>query len=81
VIDPFLLWVHPDRYASWEDFHAACRADRMTGVGTGARTEDEIQLSLLQIAAGCESFRYVPESGGGNVASGVAGQQHDMNVN
>ena len=80
VIDPFLLWVNPERYASWEDFHAACQADRMTRVGTGARTEDEIQLSLLQIAAGCESFRYVPESGGGNVASGVAGQRHDMNV-
>jgi len=81
VIDPFLLWVNPERYASWEDFYAACQADRMTGVGTGALQEDEIQLTLLQEAAGCEPFRYVPESGGGNVASAVAGQQHDMNVN
>jgi putative tricarboxylic transport membrane protein len=81
VIDPFLLWVHPEKYASWEDFHAACQADRMTGIGTGAMQEDEIQLTLLQEAAGCEPFRYVPVSGGGEVATGVAGQQQDMNVN
>ena len=81
VIDPFLLWVHPERFSSWEEFHAACRADRMTGIGTGAMQEDEIQLTLLQEAAGCEPFRYVPVGGGGEVATGVAGQQQDMNVN
>ena len=81
VIDPFLLWVHPEKFSSWEDFHAARQADRMTGIGTGAMQEDEIQLTLLQEAAGCQPFRYVPVGGGGEVATGVAGQQQDMNVN
>ncbi len=81
VMDPFLLWVHPDNWETWEEFHADCQENRMTGVGTGARQEDEIQLALLQVAANCESFRYVPSAGGGDVASAVAGQHQDMNVN
>lgn len=81
VLDPFLLWVNPQNYDSWESFHQACQEGRMTGIGTGARQEDEIQLQLLQEAAGCEPFRYVPVGGGGEVASGVAGGHQDMNVN
>jgi tripartite-type tricarboxylate transporter receptor subunit TctC len=81
VLDPFLLWVNPEKYADWAAFHAACTADRMTTTGTGAMQEDEIQLSLLQVAAGCQPFRYVPASGGGEVATSVAGQQADMSVN
>jgi putative tricarboxylic transport membrane protein len=81
VLDPFLLWVNPEKYPSWAAFHEACQADRMTGIGTGARQEDEIQLQLLQEAAGCQPFRYVPVGGGGEVASGVAGGHQDMNVN
>jgi putative tricarboxylic transport membrane protein len=79
--DPFLLWVNPAKYKSWEDFHTACKAGRLTATGTGARQEDEIQIGLLQVAAGCEPFRYVPESGGGKVAASVAGGHADFNVN
>ena len=81
TIDPFLLWVHPENYTSWEEFHAACQADRLTGTGTGARQEDEIQIGLIQEAAGCQPFRYVPQSGGGAVASNVAGGHSEFNVN
>jgi len=81
AIDPFLLWVNPAKFSNWEEFHAACQADRLTAAGTGARTEDEIHISLLAEAAGCQPFRYVPETGGGAVATGVAGQQYDFSVN
>ena len=81
AIDPFLLWVNPAKFTSWEEFHAACQADRLTAAGTSARTEDEIQITLLAEAAGCQPFRYVPETGGGAVATGVAGQQYDFSVN
>ncbi|MDP2619829.1 MAG: tripartite tricarboxylate transporter substrate binding protein [Hyphomicrobiales bacterium] len=79
--DPFLLWVNPTKFKSWEEFHAACKERRLTATGTGARQEDEIQIGLLQKAAGCEPFRYVPQSGGGVVASNVAGGHSDFNVN
>lgn len=81
TIDPFLLWTNPEKWDSWEGFHEACQADRLTSVGTGARQEDEIQIKLIEVAAGCEPFRYVPASGGGEVASNVAGGHQDFNVN
>jgi tripartite-type tricarboxylate transporter receptor subunit TctC len=79
--DPFLLWVTPGKYKSWEEFHTACKANRLTATGTGAKQEDEIQIGLIQEAAGCQPFRYVPQSGGGVVASNVAGGHSDFNVN
>jgi tripartite-type tricarboxylate transporter receptor subunit TctC len=81
AIDPFLLWVTTGSYADWAAFRTACQADRLTGTGTGARTEDEIQINLIQQAAGCQPFRYVPASGGGEVAASVAGGQMAFNVN
>lgn len=79
--DPFLLWVNPAKYKSWADLQKACKEGRLTTVGTGARQEDEIQIGLIQQAAGCQPFRYVPESGGGKVAASVAGGHTDFNVN
>jgi putative tricarboxylic transport membrane protein len=81
TVDPFLLWVNPDKFSSWEEFHEACQAGRLTGTGTGARSEDEIHIGLIREAAGCQEFRYVPQSGGGDVASAVAGGHADFNVN
>ena len=81
TIDPFLLWVNPGKYKSWAEFESACKARRLTAAGTGARQEDEIQIGVFQEAAGCQRFRYVPESGGGKVAADVAGGHMDFNVN
>ncbi len=81
TIDPFLLWVNPDKYENWEEFHTACQEGRLTGTGTGARQEDEIEIGLIERAAGCEPFRYVPQSGGGVVAQQVAGGHADFSVN
>lgn len=81
TIDPFLLWVNPSKYKSWDDFHKACKENRLSATGTGARQEDEIQINLIQHAAGCQPFRYVPAKGGADVASAVAGGHQDFNVN
>lgn len=81
AVDPFLLVVHPEVFKRWEDFHSACRERVLTAVGTGSKQEDEIQIHMLQRAAGCKPFRYVPERGGGDVAKSVAGKHADFNVN
>lgn len=79
--DPFLLVVNREVFGSWEEFHKACRERTLTAVGTGRQQEDEIQIFMLQRAAGCQSFRYVPAAGGGDVATQVAGKHSDFNVN
>jgi putative tricarboxylic transport membrane protein len=81
MMDPFWLVTNPDNIGSWEEFLERCQNERLTSVGTGARQEDEIQILLLQEAAGCQPFRYVPVGGGGEVASNVAGGHQDFNVN
>jgi putative tricarboxylic transport membrane protein len=81
AVDPFLLVVNKEVFKSWEDFQKACKERRLTAVGTGRQQEDEIQIFMIQRAAGCQEFRYVPESGGGAVATQVAGKHADFNVN
>jgi putative tricarboxylic transport membrane protein len=79
--DPFLLVVNREVFKSWEDFQKACKERTLTAVGTGRQSEDEIQISMIQRAAGCQPFRYVPAAGGGDVATQVAGKHADFNVN
>ncbi len=81
TIDPFILVVNPSKYKNWAEFQEACKKDRLTSTGTGSRSEDEIHINLIQRAAGCQPFRYVPQKGGGDVASAVAGGHADFNVN
>ena len=81
MMDPFQLWTNRDIFETWEEFHEACQEETLDTLGTGARQEDEIQLVLLQQAADCQEFRYVPVGGGGDVASGVAGGHQHINVN
>lgn len=79
--DPFLLVTNKDVFKTWEEFHKACKERVLTAVGTGRQQEDEIQIAMIQKAAGCQPFRYVPAAGGGDVASQVAGKHADFNVN
>lgn len=79
--DPFLLVVNKEVFKNWEDFQKACKERTLTAVGTGRQSEDEIQISMIQRAAGCQPFRYVPAAGGGDVATQVAGKHADFNVN
>ena len=81
AIDPFLLWVNPSKLKDWAAFKAACKAGRLDAAGTGARQEDEIQISAFQEATDCQKFRYIPKSGGGAVAKDVAGKIVDFSVN
>ena len=81
MIDPFLLVVNPEKYKDFDAFQAACKKDRLTSVGTGSKSEDEIQILMMQNAFGCQPFRYVPAKGGGDVAAQVAGGHADFNVN
>jgi putative tricarboxylic transport membrane protein len=81
MMDPFALVVNPDNFKTWEGFHKACMERSLTGAGTGAKQEDEIQINLLQHAAKCKPFRYVPAKGGGGVARLAAGKQVDFTVN
>lgn len=81
LTDPFWLVTNPANIGSWEEFVQRCQNDRLTATGTGSRSEDEIQIALLEKAAGCQPFRYVPAGGGGEVASQVAGGHVDFNVN
>jgi putative tricarboxylic transport membrane protein len=79
--DPFLLVVNREVFKSWEEFQKACKERTLTAVGTGRQQEDEIQIFMIQRAAGCQPFRYVPAAGGGDVATQVAGKHADFNVN
>lgn len=79
--DPFMLWVNPEVYEDWEEFEQACQEKRMTTFGTGAKQEDRIQIGVLQRATDCKPFRYVPQAGGGDVASKIAGKHGDFSVN
>lgn len=79
--DPFLLIVNKEVFKNWEEFHKACKARQLTAVGTGRQQEDEIQISMIEKAAGCQPFKYVPAAGGGDVATQVAGKHADFNVN
>jgi putative tricarboxylic transport membrane protein len=79
--DPFLLVVNKEVFKSWEEFQKACNARALTAVGTGRQQEDEIQIGMLEKAAGCQAFKYVPAAGGGDVATQVAGKHADFNVN
>jgi tripartite-type tricarboxylate transporter receptor subunit TctC len=81
MIDPFLLVTNPEVFKTYEDWQKACQERSLTAVGTGSKQEDEIQINMLQHAAGCKTFRYVPARGGGDVAAQVAGKHADFNVN
>jgi putative tricarboxylic transport membrane protein len=81
MMDPFFLVVHPDNWTTWEEFHEECQERALTAVGTGSQQEDEIQIVMIEEAAGCQPFRYIPAEGGGDVASQVAGGHADFNVN
>ncbi len=80
--DPFMLWVHPEMYEDIDAFREACQEKKMTSFGTGSRQEDRVQIAVLQKAMPeCKEFRYVPQAGGGDVASKIAGKHGDFSVN
>jgi tripartite-type tricarboxylate transporter receptor subunit TctC len=82
ALDPFYLWVNEE--STWktaEDFVKAAKETELTVAGTGSKQEDEILFLRIQALAGTKPFKYVPQSGGGTVASALAGNQVQASVN
>jgi tripartite-type tricarboxylate transporter receptor subunit TctC len=76
ALDPFYLWVNED--SPWKtagDFITAAKADSLVVAGTGSKQEDEALFDRIQATAGTKAFKYVPQSGGGAVATALAGHQ------
>jgi putative tricarboxylic transport membrane protein len=82
ALDNFFLWVNSeDSIKNVQDFLKAAKDESMTVGGTGSKQEDELVFSFLQQKAGLKAFKYVPFSGGGAVATALAGKQVRGTVN
>ncbi len=74
--DPFFLWVNEDSpWKTAQDFIKAAQEKEMVVAGTGSKQEDEVLFRRIQEVAKTKAFKYVPQSGGGTVATALAGHQ------
>ncbi len=79
--DPFFLWVNDS--SPWKtaaDFVAAAKEREIVASGTGSKQEDEVLFRRIQGVAGTKAFKYVPQTGGGAVATALAGKQGGVEV-
>ena len=82
-VDPFVLWVHKDREINtFEDWQAAVKEADGEWVmgGTGKGQEDSLVTTWLEQNYDLK-MKYIPYSGGGDVAKDLAGQQIMSSVN
>jgi tripartite-type tricarboxylate transporter receptor subunit TctC len=83
AVDPFALWVHRDSgiedFEGWVDTVKEADGDYTVG-GTGSGQEDSIVFAYVEQAFDLD-LQYVPFSGGGEVASALAGKQIQATVN
>jgi len=76
ALDPFFLWVNEDSpWKTAQDFVKAAQDKAITVTGTGSKQEDEVLFRRIQELAKTKPFTYVPQSGGGAVATALAGHQ------
>ena len=81
ALDPFFLWVNED--SPWKtagDFVKAAQEKEVVAAGTGSKQEDEVMFLRIAELAKTKPFRYVPQSGGGTVATALAGHQGGVEV-
>jgi len=79
--DPFFLWVNED--SPWKnagDFIKAAQEKELVASGTGSKQEDEVLFRRIQEVAKTKPFKYVPQTGGGGVATALAGHQGGVEV-
>ncbi len=79
--DPFFLWVNED--SPWKnagDFVKAAQEKELVASGTGSKQEDEVLFRRIQDVAKTKPFKYVPQTGGGGVATALAGHQGGVEV-
>ncbi len=82
-VDPFVLWVHKDReITDFDQFQAKVKDDDGSWVmgGTGTGQEDSLVTTWLEQNYDL-TMKYIPYSGGGDVAKDLAGQQIMSSVN
>jgi putative tricarboxylic transport membrane protein len=81
ALDPFFLWVNADStIKTAQDFVKEAQAREMTASGTGTKQEDEVLFRRIEDLAKTKPFKYVPQSGGGAVATALAGKQGGVEV-
>ena len=74
--DPFFLWVNEDSpWKTAQDFVKAAQDKSIVVAGTGSKQEDEVLFRRIQDTMKTKAFNYVPQSGGGTVATALAGHQ------
>jgi putative tricarboxylic transport membrane protein len=76
ALDPFFLWVNED--SPWKnagDVIKAAQDKELVVAGTGSKQEDEVMFLRIAELAKTKAFRYVPQPGGGDVATALAGHQ------
>src|SRR3546814_16873096 len=82
ALDEFVLWVNAESpYQNAKDYIAAAKADagQFVMAGTGSKQEDQIITVGLEQATG-EKFKYLPQTGGGDVAKAVVGKHATYSV-
>jgi putative tricarboxylic transport membrane protein len=83
AVDPFVLWVHKDSgitsFDQWVEKVKEMDGEYVMG-GTGTGQEDSIVIAYMEEALGLD-IKYIPYSGGGEVAKELAGQQIMATVN
>src|SRR5919202_3708389 len=79
--DPFFLWVNEDSpWKTAQDFITAAKSKPLVVAGTGSKQEDEVLFRRIEATMGTMKFTYVPQSGGGAVATALAGHQGGVEV-
>ena len=82
-VDPFVLWVHQERgidsFEGWQETVRSEGGEWVMG-GTGKGQEDSLVTTWLEQNYDL-SMKYIPYSGGGDVAKDLAGQQIMSSVN
>ncbi len=81
ALDPFYLWVNEDSpMKTAADFVKAAQEREIVVSGTGSKQEDEVLFRRIEALAKTKPFKYVPQSGGGAVATALAGKQAGVEV-
>jgi putative tricarboxylic transport membrane protein len=81
ALDPFFLWVNEDSpMKTAADFVKAAQEREIVVSGTGSKQEDEVLFRRIEALAKTKPFKYVPQSGGGAVATALAGKQAGVEV-
>ena len=81
ALDPFYLWVNEDSpMKTAADFVKAAQERELVVSGTGSKQEDEVLFRRIEALAKAKPFKYVPQSGGGAVATALAGKQGGVEV-